>query len=46
MMTPEEQDKEEENKARMFSATTNKTALSIKEIMQERRDVKKPFISL
>lgn len=46
LMTPEEQEKEEKNKARLFSASTNKTALSIKEIMQERRDDKKPFISL
>lgn len=46
MMTQEEQEKEEQNKARTFSAPTNKTALSIKEIMQERRDVNKPFISL
>ena len=46
IMTPEEQEKEEKNKARLFSPSTNKTALSIKEIMQERRDDKKPFISL
>lgn len=46
LMTPEEQEKEEQNKSRTFSAQTNKTALSIKEIMQERRDDKKPFISL
>lgn len=46
LMTPEELEKEEQNKARTFSASTNKTALSIKEIMQERRDDKKPFISL
>lgn len=46
MLTKEEQEKEEKNKARTFSAPSNKTALSIKEIMQERRDNKKPFISL
>lgn len=45
LMTKEEQEKEEQNKARTFSAQTNKTALSIKEIMQERRGDKKPFIS-
>ena len=45
LMTAEEKEKEEQNKARTFSAPTNKTALSIKEIMQERRDDKKPFIS-
>ena len=46
MITKEEQEKEEQNKARTFSAPSNKTALSIKEIMQERREDKKPFISL
>lgn len=46
IMTPEEREKEEQNKARTFSHPTNKTALSIKEIMQERRDIQKPFISL
>lgn len=46
LMTPEELEREEQNKARTFSAPTSKTALSIKEIMQERRDDKKPFISL
>ena len=46
MMTKDEQEIHEKNKARAFSAPTNKTALSIKEIMQERRDDKKPFISL
>lgn len=45
MLTKEEIEKEEKNKARTFSAPSNKTALSIKEIMQERRDDKKDFIS-
>jgi hypothetical protein len=46
MLTKEEQEKEEKNKTRTFSAPSNKTALSIKEIMKERRDSEnKPFIS-
>lgn len=45
-ITPEEKEKEEEVKNRTFSTLNKKTALSIKEIMQERReDDKKPFIS-
>lgn len=40
-----EEFKEDENKNRGFSSKINKTAVSIKDIMQERRE-KKPFISL
>ena len=36
---------DEDNKTRLFSKT-EKTVLSIKDIMQERRDENKPFISL
>lgn len=46
MLTKEDIKKEEEqNKTRGFSSI-NKTAVSIKEIMQERNDNKKPFIIL
>lgn len=37
--------KEEESKQRLFAPKSTKTALSIKEIMQERRE-DRPFISL
>jgi hypothetical protein len=40
-----EQSTEEENKSRAVSKI-NKTAISIKDIMQERRDDIKPFITL
>lgn len=46
IMSVEEQEKEEKTKSRSFSAPTNKTVVSIKEIMQERRDNVKPFINL
>lgn len=45
MLTKEEMEKEEKNKARTFSSSSSKTALSIKEIMQDRRNDKKDFIS-
>lgn len=45
IMTKEEIEKEEKNKARTFSTQSSKTALSIKEIMQDRRDDKKDFLS-
>lgn len=45
LVTKEEKEKEEQNKARTFSAPSNMIALSIKAILQERRDeTKKPFI--
>jgi hypothetical protein len=45
VMTKEEKKKEEEvEKTRGF--TSKNTAVSIKEIMQERREDKKPFITL
>ena len=44
-VTKEEKDKEEKDKSRTFATPIKKTAVSIKEIMQERRDDKKPFIS-
>ncbi len=43
--TKEELEKKESDKDRGF-AKPNKTAVSIKEIMEKRRDDKKPFISL
>ena len=47
IMTREEKDLEEISKNRTFAAPNKKTALSIKEIMKERRDTDtaKPFIS-
>jgi len=46
LATKEDLEKEKElDKGRGF-AKPNKTAVSIKEIMQERRDDKKPFITL
>ena len=47
IMTVHEKELEEISKNRTFAAPNKKTALSIKEIMKERRDAddKKPFIS-
>lgn len=43
ILTKEEKEKEEKNKARTFSAQSSKTILSIKEIMQDRREDNKNF---
>lgn len=45
IITAEEKQKEEENKNRTFGAPDKKSTVSIKEIMEQRRDEKKPFIS-
>jgi len=44
-ISQEEREQKEKDKSRTFAAPIKKTAVSIKEIMQERRDDKKPFIT-
>jgi hypothetical protein len=44
-MVTKEEFKEDDTKSRGFASKINKTAISIKDIMQERRE-KKPFITI
>lgn len=45
-LSKDEKEKKEQDKKRGFSAPRNKSAVSIKEIMEERREEKTPFLEL
>jgi hypothetical protein len=45
-ISQEQKEKEEKDKNRGFATLKNKSSVSIKEIMQERREEKKPFLEL